>query len=240
MAPEDDEPGRDRRRTTATITGTIRRPERGGPPEAGATRRSPSIAVGRSPGGTGPRPSTRVGSVPADGSCTPPGGAGHACGPGCGGGGHRGAYQESQGSDSDCGSGAAAVAPAAAPWTEAERGPLAAAPSTAGTAQRRERPVPANQADQRSRLHGVPARRVTGTRYTRHKHQPARPRVRARQPERADCGLVTSHWPAAGPATAGGFSRARTVVPGRGGAGPGSGCRACGIPCSGGSRRCLC
>src|SRR5208282_6601942 len=71
------------------------------------SRRSPGIAVGRSPGGTGPRPSTRVGSVPAGGSCTPPGGAGHACGPGGGGGGHRGAYQESQGSDSDCGSGAA-------------------------------------------------------------------------------------------------------------------------------------
>ena len=94
--------------TTAAITATIRRPERRGPPEAGASRRSPGIAVGRSPGGTGPRPSTRAESVPAGGSCTPPGGAGHACGPGCGDGGHRGAYQESQGSDPDCGSGAAA------------------------------------------------------------------------------------------------------------------------------------
>jgi hypothetical protein len=42
------------------------------------------------------------------------------------------------------------------------------------------------------------------------------------------------------PATGGGFSCARALVPGRGGAGPGSGCRACGIPCSGGSRRCPC
>jgi hypothetical protein len=44
----------------------------------------------------------------------------------------------------------------------------------------------------------------------------------------------------AAPAMAGGFSCARALVPGRGGAGPGSGCRACGTPCSGGSRRCLC
>jgi hypothetical protein len=65
------------------------------------------MAVGGSPDGTGPRPSTRVASGSADGGCIPPSGAGHGCGPD-GGGGRRGAYQESQGAGSGCGGGAAA------------------------------------------------------------------------------------------------------------------------------------
>ena len=101
----------------ATITGTSGRRERRRPPEAGARCRPPSIAAGRSPDGTGPRPSTRVASGSAGCSCTlPGGGAGHGCGPGGGvraptaagpGGRRRGAYQESQGPGSDCDSGAA-------------------------------------------------------------------------------------------------------------------------------------
>jgi hypothetical protein len=69
--------------------------------------------VGRPPDGTGPGLSTRVASGSATGGGTPPGGtppsgAGHGCGPVGGGGLRRGAYQESQGEDSDCGSGAGA------------------------------------------------------------------------------------------------------------------------------------
>ena len=65
------------------------------------------MAVGGSPDGTRPRPSTRVASGSAGGGCTPPGGAGHGCGPDGGGGGRRGAYQESQGVDSGSATGAA-------------------------------------------------------------------------------------------------------------------------------------
>src|SRR6185437_2318721 len=93
--------------TAATITGISRRPGRRGGPEAGASSRSPSMAVGGSPDGTGPGPSTRV-AYGSMGGCPPPGGAGHGCGPDGGGGGRRGAYQESQGAGSGCGGGAAA------------------------------------------------------------------------------------------------------------------------------------
>jgi len=92
----------------ATITGTSGRPGRRGPPEAGASRRSPSIAVDESPDGI--KPSTRVASGPAGGGCTPSGGAGHGGGPDGGGGGRRGAYQESQGAGSGGGGAAAGAA----------------------------------------------------------------------------------------------------------------------------------
>jgi hypothetical protein len=111
--------------TAATITGTSGRRERRGPPEPGANRRSPSIAVGGPSDGTGAGPSTRVASGSAGGGGPPPGGGdwnavgaasqsaevagagpgaspggtGHGCGPD-GDDGRRGAYQESQGEDS--------------------------------------------------------------------------------------------------------------------------------------------
>ena len=117
----------------ATITRTSGRRGRCGPPEAGASRRSPSIAVGRSPDGAGPRSSNRVASGSPGGGRAPPRGGGdanavgaagraagpraaaevvawwrgHGCGPDGEGGGRRGAYQESQGADSGCGGGAA-------------------------------------------------------------------------------------------------------------------------------------
>jgi hypothetical protein len=91
---------------TATITGTRGRRGRRGPPEAGACRRSPNIAVAGSSYGRRSGPSTRVASGSAGGGSTLPGGIGHGCGPvdGDGDGGRRGAYQESQGVDSGCGS----------------------------------------------------------------------------------------------------------------------------------------
>ena len=96
--------------TAATITGISRRPGRRGGPEAGASSRSPSIAVAGSSYGRRSGPSTRVASGSAGGGSTLPGGIGHGCGPvdGDGGGGRRGAYQESQGVDSGCDRGAAA------------------------------------------------------------------------------------------------------------------------------------
>jgi hypothetical protein len=98
-------PARTATSAAAAISGTSGRRERRGPPGAGASRSSPSIAVDRSSDRTGPGPSTRVTSGSAGGGCTPPGGAGHGCGPG---GGHRGAYHESQDPDPGCGSPAAA------------------------------------------------------------------------------------------------------------------------------------
>ena len=96
------------RSAAATITGTRGRRGRRGPPEAGACRRSPSISVAGSLYGRRSGPSTRVASGSAGGGGALPGGIGHGCGPVGGGGGRRGAYQESQGVDSGCDSGAAA------------------------------------------------------------------------------------------------------------------------------------
>jgi hypothetical protein len=93
--------------TAATIIRTGGRRERRWPSGTDTGRRPPSIGMGRSSGGTGPKPSKRVASRSAGGGCPPSGGTGHGCGADGRGGGHRGAYQDSQGVDSVCGTGAA-------------------------------------------------------------------------------------------------------------------------------------
>src|SRR5436190_17366907 len=103
-------PATSARSAAATITGTRGRRGRRGPREAGACRRSPSIAVAGSSNGRRSGPSIRVASGSSGGGSTLPGGIGHGCGPvdGDDDDGRRGAYQESQGVASGCDGGAVA------------------------------------------------------------------------------------------------------------------------------------
>jgi len=113
----------------ATITGISGRPGRRGPPEAGASRRSPSIAVGGSGRRTAPGhpPASHPGRRAA--VAHRPVALAMAAGP-VAGAADGGAHTRSP---------RARTLPAAA---EQPRGPLATAPSTAGTAQRRGWPAP--------------------------------------------------------------------------------------------------
>ena len=159
------------RSAAATITGTSGRRGRRGPPEASAGRRSPSIVVAGSSYGSRPGPSTRVASGSAAAVAHCPAASAMAAGRVGGGVERRGAYQESQGVDSGCGQ---------LSGRGRHRRRQCGLRQGGDHRQRRRRRLrrrgaagglaAADRAEQKSRLHRVPACRVTVTSYTGHSH----------------------------------------------------------------------